>query len=204
LSELAAPVTLSNKEARSLVSRINNQSADVRALILALHDGQGWKALGYESWKACVEGEFVFSRQYAYALLEAAVVERRLSTMVDSGHLPERHVRELRVAPAERQAEVYREAKESAPASGLTAEHIRQTVVRMKLAPNRWGARATESNMKDYLVALDRATPMQLEVILRKCLPSIPARVLFKAVDEARYMTGDEQSEFNRRPWSAS
>jgi hypothetical protein len=201
LQQVTSSLALSPKDARTLVSQINNQSADVRALVLELHEGEGWKSLGYDSWKACVDHEFVFGRQYAYRLLEAAKVDKRVSPKGDR-HLPETHVRELAVAPPNRQAEVYAAAQKSAPPSGLTAEHIRETVVRMELAPNRWGARATESNMKDYMAAMDRLTAPQLEVVLRKCLASIPARVLFKAVDEARYMTGDEQTAFNRELWT--
>jgi len=199
LLEAQSPA-LSTKAARLLVSEINNQSADVRTKILRLHDGEGWKALGHDSWKACVEAEFVFGRQYAYRLLEAAQVDRRVSPNGDK--LKESHVRELAVAPPDRQAEVYEKAVETAPDGKVTADHIRLTLADMGLAPNRWGARATESNMKDYLEALEVITAPQLEVVLRKCLPSIPARVLFKAIDEARYMTIDEQTKFNRQPWS--
>jgi hypothetical protein len=202
LPEPAQTPALSEKQAKLLVTKINNQSADVRALVLQLHDGQGWKALGYDSWKACVDGEFVFGRQYAYRLLEAAQVEQRVSPNGDK--LRESHVRELKVAPPARQAEVYEEAVKTAPSNGLTAEHIRSTVQRLGLAPNRWGDRALESNLSDYLAALENLTMPQLEVVLRKCLPSIPARVLFKAIDEARYMTSEEQTEFNRQPWSVA
>jgi len=199
---LSSKAPLSSKEARLLVSQINKESAEVRTLVLHLHDGQGWKALGYQSWKACVEGEFVFGRQYAYRLLEAAQVDQRVSPNGDK--LRESHVRELAVAPPARQADVYAAAVKSAPPTGLTALHIRETVESMGLAPNPWGARAKESNMKDYLQALDRLTSPQLEVVLRKCLGSIPARVLFKAIDEARYMMSDEQSDFNSQPWLAA
>jgi hypothetical protein len=201
LPDVTATPALSAPQARRLVTSINNQSADVRRLVLQLHEGQGWKALGYDSWKACVDGEFVFGRQHAYRLLEAAQVDMRVSPTGDT-KLPERHIRELAVAPPARQAEVYAEAVRSAPESGLTAEHIKSTVQSMGLAPNPWGARAAESNMKDYIAAMDRLTAPQLEVVLRKCFGSIPQRVLFKAVDEARYMTAGEQSEFNSRPWS--
>jgi hypothetical protein len=203
LPDLTATIELSPKDARKLVSLINSQSANVRSLVLQLHNAEGWKSLGYDSWKACVDAEFVFGRQYAYRLLEAAKVDQRVSPIGDT-HLPETHVRELAVAPPERQGEVYTEAKESAPHGILTAEHIRQTVVKMGLAPNRWGPRATESNLRDYLVALAQLTGPQIEVVLRKCLGSIPGRVLFKAVDDARYMTGDEQTAFNSLPWSTS
>ncbi len=197
--EVAITSEVSVDEARDLLSLINNKSADVRGLVLRFYQGEGWKALGYDSWKACVEAEFVFSRQYAYALLDAAQV----STTVDSGPLPERHVRELKVVPENRQAEVYQRARETAPDGCLTALHIKQTIEVMGLAPNKWGQRATESNMVDYLEAMDTLTAPQLEVVLRKCLASIPARVLFKAVDEARFMTSGEMAAFNRQDWAA-
>jgi hypothetical protein len=193
---------LSPRDARQLVRKINSQSADVRALVLRLHEGQGWKSLGYDSWKACVDGEFVFGRQYAYRLLEAAQVEQRVSPNGD--RLKESHVREIAVAPVTRQAEVYAEAVKSAPTSGLTAEHIRSTVEKMGLAPNHWGPRAAESNLRDYLEDMHKLTGPQIEVVLRKCLASIPGRVLFRAVDEARYMTSDEQTAFNGQAWSLS
>jgi hypothetical protein len=190
----ALATSLSKSEARRLVSRINAESAQVRALVLKLHDGEGWRVLGYESWKECVEAEFVFSRQHAYRLLEAAQVERRLPPAGDTRLLPERHVRELSTVPPERQAEVYEEALKSAPKGRVTADHIRSTVERLGLAPNRWGKRATASNALDYDEAEQRLTPHQFIYLYLKCKPSIPARVRFRAIDEARYMSSRELS----------
>jgi hypothetical protein len=193
---------LSYRTARRLVSQINQQSSEVRALVLRLHTGRGWLALGHASWKACVEAEFHFDSRHAYRLLEAAQVERRVCPKGHTHLLPETHTRAIAIAPPARQREVYEQAMKSAPRGKFTAEHIRVTVELMGLAPNHWGKRATESNMKDYLEAMGKLTVVQLEAVLRKCFPSIPARVLFKAVDEARYMTSGELFEFNKGAWA--
>lgn len=190
---------LSKPQAERLRDEINEDAVNVREKVQRFHDGKGWEALGYKSFKECADAEFSFGRSYAYRLLEAAEVASRVSP---NGDMRESHVRELKVVAPDKQKEVYEQAKKTAPNGKLTAEHIKQTVDNMKLGPNRWGKRATESNWDDYLEALDRLTAPQLEVILRKCLPSIPSRVLFKAVDEARHMMPSEMSTFNSAPWS--
>lgn len=128
---------LSKDDARFLVDEINHGAANVRALLLKLHDGEGWRALGHETWEACIEGELVFGRRQAFRQLVAAQIEQRLqpigrAALVTHGslYLPERHARELATVPENRQLEVYRRALQTSP-NGLTAEHIRQTIAAM-------------------------------------------------------------------------
>jgi hypothetical protein len=127
---------LTKSEAQRLVTEINCGAADVRAKLLLLHDGEGWRALGYKTWKECVEGEFVFGRQYAYRQLAAAQIEQRLSPIGDTGNhgsqliLPESHARELACVPVDRQLEVYQRALQTSP-NGLTAKHIAKTIAQM-------------------------------------------------------------------------
>lgn len=89
--------------AREIVVRIQHHldSADhhlesARQLLLDLKDGDGWKALGYKTWSACVKGEFGQHRSTIHRQLQAALVELDLSPNGQQlGTIPERALREL-------------------------------------------------------------------------------------------------------------
>jgi hypothetical protein len=72
---------LTPDQARSLCERIRSHITDARALVLELHEKEGWKALGYESWRECVVAEFEQSQSYLYRLLDAAQIEKNISPM---------------------------------------------------------------------------------------------------------------------------
>jgi hypothetical protein len=137
---------LTERESRQIVNEINDGAANVRVKLLVLHDGEGWKALGHDTWEKCIEAELVFGRRQAFRQLAAAQIERRLSPMGDgvthgSLHLPERHARELACVPVDRQLEVYQRALQTSP-NGLTAKHIAKTIAAM-------GIRKTKSIFDD-------------------------------------------------------
>ena len=74
-----AMVMLTRNEARALTKRIQTTGADLAELILKAHDGEAWRAMRYESWTAYVDGEFAFSRQHSYKLLNQGRVNAALA-----------------------------------------------------------------------------------------------------------------------------
>ena len=54
------------EQAARLTERIKSSIDNLWELIVEAHDGQAWKALGYESWKGYVTKEFAMSEQRSY------------------------------------------------------------------------------------------------------------------------------------------
>ena len=91
---------MSRDEARQCVARIAHHLEEARALLLALYEREGWRALGYDSWRACVTAEFAESQATLYRQLTAARIERTISHNEKNGApLPVLHALEL--APLE-------------------------------------------------------------------------------------------------------
>jgi len=63
---------LNEKSARALTQRIRDSAEVLWSLLLKAHDGKAWKALGYGSWAAYVEGEFDMTKQRANQLIRHA------------------------------------------------------------------------------------------------------------------------------------
>lgn len=91
MNELTTPMTES--EARYLVMKIGVHLQHARAMLKELHDREGWKALGYETWRDCVASEFGQSQAYLYRQLAAAIIEANIDSPI--GRNPERQLREL-------------------------------------------------------------------------------------------------------------
>lgn len=66
-----------------------------RELLYKLHEYEGWKALGYGSWRQCVKAEFHKSQATLYNQLAAAAIEQQISTTGGIGSIPERVLRPL-------------------------------------------------------------------------------------------------------------
>ena len=71
-----SPSPMSRDEARQCVVRIAHHLEEARALLLELYEREGWRALGYDSWRACVTAEFAESQATLYRQLTAARIER--------------------------------------------------------------------------------------------------------------------------------
>jgi hypothetical protein len=82
-------------EARACVAVIRAHLTDARAALLDLYEREGWKALGYPSWRQCVVTEFGQHQSYLYRLLNAGLIEREVSPLGEIGTIPETHLREL-------------------------------------------------------------------------------------------------------------
>ena len=100
------------QEARKCIDEINDNLRNTRALLLDLYERKGWEALGYDSWRACVAGEFKQHQSYLYRQLEAAQAEINISPMGEKpeiGKIPERQLRPLTKLAPQEQREVWDE-----------------------------------------------------------------------------------------------
>lgn len=86
-------VLMTSEEARAAVDAIKSHVQQARALLLDLHEREGWRALGYSSWEECVSDEFGRSRSYMYRQLAAAKLEIGVGSEV--GVHPESHMRAI-------------------------------------------------------------------------------------------------------------
>jgi len=66
---------MSRDEAQQCVARIAHHLEEARALLLELYEREGWRVLGYDSWRACAVAEFAQSQTALYRQLTAARVE---------------------------------------------------------------------------------------------------------------------------------
>lgn len=117
------------KEARECVDQINANMTNIRALVLDLHEREGWSALGYANWRDCVTAEFQSSQAYLYRQLEAAQTEKVISPIGEK-EIPESQLRpltKLRGNP-EQQRTAWQKAVETAPDGKVTAAHVSKVV----------------------------------------------------------------------------
>jgi hypothetical protein len=133
---------MTEREARACVECIRAGLEDIRRDVLDLYEREGWRALGYTSWRECAVKEFQQSQPRLYQLLAAAQVDREISTMVEKPVvIPERQAREL--APLvksdpETARAVWREVNEE-HAGSVTAPKIREAVQRVRnIADPEW------------------------------------------------------------------
>jgi phage N-6-adenine-methyltransferase len=165
MKRIGPTIHLSTEAARRLIDDINCGAANVRSLLLQLHAGEGWLALGYKTWDDCVESEFAFSRRRANQQLVAATIEQRLSGGNNCSRfvLRESHARELAAVPENRQLEVYRRALETSP-NGLTAEHIRLTIAGMgfRRRPSVFDDETGGPTMRRFQSSGTHQTPVEL------------------------------------------
>lgn len=77
------------------LTRADYHVNQARKLILDLKERDGWKVLGYGSWRECVTAEFNKSSSTVYRQLSAALVELELSPSGGIGEINERVLRPL-------------------------------------------------------------------------------------------------------------
>jgi len=130
---------MNGTEARACVAAINTGIADIRRQVLDLHDREGWRALGYASWRQCVLAEFVESQSRIYQLLDAGRFEREVSTNVEIGTIPEGHLRQL--TPLRDEPDVMREVWQHVHeehGENVTAANVREAVqLRLSIPPRQ-------------------------------------------------------------------
>lgn len=95
-------------EARACVTAINQQLNSARALLLELCEREGWRALGYDSWRECVVVEFQQSQATLYYQLQAARTEREISKRLEMPipRLSDLHLRQIAALPPADRREV--------------------------------------------------------------------------------------------------
>lgn len=97
-----ATIMMGADEARHYVRNIKTglESAErailhIRKMIYELHRFEGWRSLGYASFRECVETEFQKGKSTLYHQLAAAALEETLSTNGGIGSIAERVLRPL-------------------------------------------------------------------------------------------------------------
>lgn len=121
-----APMTES--EARACADSIKAGIFNVGRQLLELYERDGWRVLGYASWRECAQVEFGYKQSHVYRLLEAAQVERNISPMGENDPMPERQLRPLAALPPETQRTAWQQAVETAPNGKVTAAHVQSVV----------------------------------------------------------------------------
>jgi protein gp37 len=123
---------LSREEAEGIIGEIGAHVGRTRALLYRFHQGQGWKALGYPSWKACYESRFGLEQTHIFRELKAAEIEQALaedSPMGEWGVIPERHLRPLaRFKTPDEWRALWSRAHEAANGSGITGALVQRVV----------------------------------------------------------------------------
>lgn len=141
LTVIIQPMT--ETEARVLIEEIKSDISALGQKLLELHEREGWKALGYTSWRECVTHEFEFGQSHVYRLLDFARIERNLSPIGEEGYpLPagESVARPLALLDdPEEQRRVWQQAVDTAPEGRVTARHVQNIVdeVRQVARPGR-------------------------------------------------------------------
>lgn len=77
-------LSISREHAVAICDKIRDNMTAARNLLVELYDGQGWKALGYMSWRECVATEFGQHQRMLYRELEAAKVVREIEAATGS------------------------------------------------------------------------------------------------------------------------
>ncbi len=127
-SLVAKAVKMSAEEARRHVDRINGHVSTARALILEFYEREGWKPLGYSSWRQCILAEFTESQRTLYRMLEAGKIERDICQGGVIGEIPESVLKPLKSVPEDHRAAVWEEARELADGKTLTSEIVQTAV----------------------------------------------------------------------------
>ena len=101
-------IAMTPNEARQCVDEIKSHVGKARAMLLDLYEREGWRVLGYESWRECVTAEFGQNERTLYAQLQAAQIESNIcSALQENDSIPIRHLLPLSPLEPEQQREVW-------------------------------------------------------------------------------------------------
>jgi hypothetical protein len=104
---------------------------EVGRALMTIRDRKLYRA-NYATFEAYCRERWDLSRPYAYQLIDASVVVENLSGITDIVPMNEAQAQPLTSLPPEEQMEVWAEVVKTAPASGVTAKHVKATVSRVK------------------------------------------------------------------------
>ena len=148
-----------------------------------MRDRQGWKALGYESFKDYGEKELGYKETRIYQLVDAAEIGLQLgynSTIVES--IPkESQLRPLKAVPEEERKAIWEEATRKAE-----EENAKLTAQRVESAVKEWKQRQqesqTESNERRNKI---RELEAQIDLLGKQAKPE-PAVCLASLIRNSR------------------
>lgn len=174
---------------------------EARQLIWELHEREGWKALGFASWRACVQEKFERASSTVYRQLSAACVEMEISPNGGIGVYSERVLRPLT-------------KKEFDPQSRRLILDISQQIVGEGGKVTSGTVEAVIDGLKDMLVSGALQTPdgeqhalseaMSADLIARVREKKIAHKEHIRHMDKKRvYLAGGVKSaisQLNRQP----
>lgn len=152
---------MNKTEAKAAVEQIHAAAVTAGELLLEFREREGWKALGYESFKQCCEKEFAEiygNRSNVYRLITQAEVTENVSHVRDSGlPVPMRQAKALAALSPDKQAEVVKQvASENAGAlpEAAVAKAVASAKPPAKAASSASSAPARSSDKRE--AALER------------------------------------------------
>ncbi len=148
-------------EARETDRLIKRHINTTRYLLLDMRDRKGWKALGYESFKAYGEKELGYQENYIHKLVNAAEISLQIGfdpdcTMVQPS---ERQLRPLMQVPEEERKAIWDEATRKAE-----AEHAKLTAQRVEDAVKEWKQRSSDWHSQ-YIGERDKLRQAEMNLI---------------------------------------
>lgn len=150
---------MGREKARALTDLAKEHLEAARRNILDVYEAEGWKSLGYDSFKAYAEKEFTQSWQQVYKIVSAAKVDRNLMEITGESYLvPVNHGKVLaKLSSPALQHEAYQLASMQADAQGedVTQKKI-ESAVRTVEARER--VRQSEHKVVQQMVASDEIT----------------------------------------------
>jgi hypothetical protein len=108
---------------------------EVGRALLVIRDGQLYRQT-HATFEAYCRERWDLSRTYAYQLIAASEVVDHVAAVSDVVPANEAQVRPLVSLPPEQRVEVWQEAVDTAPPSGITAAHVKRVVTQIKGQPN--------------------------------------------------------------------
>lgn len=147
-------VMMTEEEARICVAKIKRNTEEIRSALLDLYERQGWKVLGYETFRSCIAAEFNVSESRSYHLLNAARIDQILASDGETAPIPEAHARELAplIKQPDRVRSVHREVKDQ---TGGKPEAVDYRAAVRSVPKSSNGTSATPIDPERALVVID-------------------------------------------------
>lgn len=171
-------------EARALTEQIRTTTNALWQLLAEANERKAWSALGYDTFKAYVAGEFRMGRSHAYRLLDMAAVVKALAAGDEVSPIgdtvPESHARELVPLKDDpvKVREAYALAQQTAADEGvnLTAKIVKDAVTEAIAAREERNEAIRDLNARYGRADFDRDTDLRLSRArgaLRRCAEEI-------------------------------
>lgn len=123
-------------EAERCLQQIHDKAAELKDLVYELWSREGWRALGYDSFHACIQDRMGKSASTLYRLKDVKEFELMLQQRGRDEEAKSSHVREYRKLPdGDTQFQAYQRARRIAQQEGKkhpTAENAREAVVQVQ------------------------------------------------------------------------